>query len=87
MCSQSCVSSICRELDGARRRKWVRTRAPKPLPLDDPFRKLYVTWEVTATPHGRLEVTVTMLGYHEWTYLPGGREEGQAGEGGRGGAG
>ncbi|CAM9874092.1 unnamed protein product, partial [Sphacelaria rigidula] len=47
-----------RELDGARRRKWVRTRAPKPLPLDDPFRKLYVTWEVTATPHGRLEVTL-----------------------------
>ncbi|CAM9715643.1 unnamed protein product, partial [Sphacelaria rigidula] len=47
-----------RDLDAARRRKWIRTRAPKPLPLDDPFRELYVAWEVTATPQGRLEATL-----------------------------
>lgn len=45
-----------RELDQARRRKWIRTRAPKPLPYDDPFRPLYLVWEVTATPQGHMEV-------------------------------
>ncbi|CAN0500942.1 unnamed protein product, partial [Laminaria digitata] len=45
-----------RDLDQARRRKWIRTRAPKALPLDDPFRPLYLAWEVNVTPQGRLEV-------------------------------
>lgn len=45
-----------RDLDQARRRKWIRTRAPRPLPLDDAFRPLYLAWEVNATPQGRFEV-------------------------------
>eukprot|EP00752_Nemacystus_decipiens_P006311 g5691.t1 len=47
-----------KDLDQARRRKWIRTRAPKPLPMDDPFRPLYVAWDVDVTPQGRLEATI-----------------------------
>ncbi len=47
-----------KDLDQARRRKWIRTRAPKPLPMDDPFRPLHLTWEVGVTPQGRLEATI-----------------------------
>lgn len=47
-----------KDLDQARRRKWIRTRAPKPLPMNDPFRPLYVAWEVDVTPQGRLEATI-----------------------------
>ncbi|CAN0469082.1 unnamed protein product, partial [Hapterophycus canaliculatus] len=47
-----------RDLDQARRRKWIRTRAPKPLPMDDPFRPLYVAWQIDVTPQGRLEATI-----------------------------
>ena len=55
-----CFSSLSRrDLDQARRRKWIRTRAPKALPLDDPFRPLYLAWEVDVTPQGRLEVCGT----------------------------
>ncbi|CAM9746353.1 unnamed protein product, partial [Discosporangium mesarthrocarpum] len=45
-----------RDLDQARRRRWIRTRAPKPLPVDDPYRPLSVAWQVDVTPQGRLEV-------------------------------
>ena len=47
-----------KDLDQARRRKWIRTRAPKPLPMDDPFRPLHLAWEVGVTPQGRLEATI-----------------------------
>eukprot|EP00903_Cladosiphon_okamuranus_P017946 g16513.t1 len=47
-----------KNLDQARRRKWIRTRAPKPLPMNDPFRPLYVAWEVDVTPQGRLEAKI-----------------------------
>ena len=47
-----------RDMDQVRRRKWIRTRAPKPLPMDDPFRPLYTAWEVGVAPQGRLEVTI-----------------------------
>ena len=47
-----------KDLDQARRRKWIRTRAPKPLPMNDPFRPLYIAWEVDVTPQGRLEATI-----------------------------
>ncbi|CAN0559720.1 unnamed protein product, partial [Ectocarpus sp. 12 AP-2014] len=47
-----------RDLDQARRRKWIRTRAPKSLPMDDPFRPLYLAWAVDVTPQGRLEATI-----------------------------
>ncbi|CAM9617791.1 unnamed protein product, partial [Ectocarpus fasciculatus] len=47
-----------RDLDQARRRKWIRTRAPKPLPMDDPFRPLYLAWAIDVTPQGRLEATI-----------------------------
>ena len=47
-----------RDMDQVRRRKWIRTRAPKPLPMDDPFRPLYVAWEIGVTPQGRLEATI-----------------------------
>ena len=47
-----------RDMDQVRRRKWIRTRAPKPLPMDDPFRPLYLAWEVGVTPQGRLAATI-----------------------------
>ncbi|CAM9838681.1 unnamed protein product, partial [Ectocarpus fasciculatus] len=47
-----------RDLDQARRRKWIRTRAPKPLPMDDPFRPLHLAWQIDVTPQGRLEATI-----------------------------
>ncbi|CAM9605202.1 unnamed protein product, partial [Scytosiphon promiscuus] len=47
-----------RDLDQARRRKWIRTRAPKPLPLNDAFRPLYIAWQIDVTPQGRLEATI-----------------------------
>ncbi|CAM9455743.1 unnamed protein product [Ectocarpus sp. 4 AP-2014] len=47
-----------RDLDQARRRKWIRTRAPKPLPMNDPFRPLHLAWQIDVTPQGRLEATI-----------------------------
>ena len=44
--------------DQCRRRRWIRTRAPKPLPMNDPFRPLYLAWQVDVTPQGRLEATI-----------------------------
>ena len=47
-----------RDVDQVRRRRWIRTRAPKPLPMDDPFRPLHLAWEVGVTPEGPLEATI-----------------------------
>lgn len=47
-----------KDLDQARRRKWIRTRAPKPLPMNDPFRPLHLAWQIDVTPQGRLEATI-----------------------------
>lgn len=55
---------VCvRDLDQARRRKWIRTRAPRPLALDNPFRPLSLAWEVNATPQGRFEVRVCIKAF------------------------
>jgi len=35
-----------RSLDMVRRRRWIRARAPKPLPLHDPVRPLIIVWDV-----------------------------------------
>ncbi|KAG5176382.1 hypothetical protein JKP88DRAFT_265414 [Tribonema minus] len=46
-----------KDLDQARRRRWIRTRAPRPLPLNDPHRPLELVWEVGVTPQGGLLAT------------------------------
>ncbi len=48
-----------RDFDQARRRRWVRTRAPRPLPLEDPHRPLDLVFDVQVTPQGRLEAKAT----------------------------
>jgi hypothetical protein len=40
-------------LDCARRRRWLRTRAPTPPDLDDPARPLSVVWDVQSLESGR----------------------------------
>ncbi|CAM9261100.1 unnamed protein product, partial [Phaeothamnion confervicola] len=49
-------SRTYRDLDTVRRRCWIRTRAPKPLPLNSPHRPLYLVWQVDVTPQGRLQL-------------------------------
>ncbi len=44
------------DFDQARRRRWIRTRAPCPLPLEDPHRPLDLVLDIQATLQGRLEV-------------------------------
>eukprot|EP00624_Nannochloropsis_granulata_P003224 evm.model.NODE_26333_length_6330_cov_16.381674.2 len=47
-----------RDMDGVRRRRWIRTRVPLPPALDDPTRPLSVAWRVNLLPDGRTELSV-----------------------------
>eukprot|EP01084_Bolivina_argentea_P267506 454090_1 len=59
-----------RDFDQARRRRWIRTRAPCPLPLEDPHRPLDLVLDVQVTPQGRLEVkassTICIINETRW---------------------
>ncbi len=59
-----------RDFDQARRRRWIRTRAPRPLPLEDPHRPLDLVFDVQVTPQGRLEVqalsTICIVNETRW---------------------
>lgn len=45
-------------LDCVRRRRWVRTRVPKPAPLEDPTRPLTLFWEVATKANGSRSVFI-----------------------------
>ena len=47
-----------REMDGVRRRRWIRTRVPLPPAMDDPTRPLAVAWTVNLGSDGRTELSV-----------------------------
>ncbi len=59
-----------RDFDQARRRRWIRTTAPCPLPLEDPHRPLDLVLDVQVTPQGRLEVkassTICIINETRW---------------------
>eukprot|EP01041_Mallomonas_annulata_P001683 gene1683-3255_t len=56
-------------LDYARRRRWVRTRVPRPAPIDDPTRPLTVFWDVTTKSNGSKSVLIRS-GYQVVNYMP-----------------
>jgi hypothetical protein len=45
--------------DGVRRRRWVRTRVPKPPDINDPNRPIFLVWEVNLQPDGRTHLGVS----------------------------
>lgn len=52
------IKRTYRDMDGVRRRRWIRTRIPVPPPMDDPTRPLAVAWRVALLPDGRTELGV-----------------------------
>lgn len=52
------IKRTYRDMDGVRRRRWIRTRISVPPPVDDPTRPLAVAWRVALLPDGRTELAV-----------------------------
>jgi hypothetical protein len=52
------IKRTYREMDGVRRRRWIRTRVPLPPAIDDPTRPLSVVWRVALLPDGRTELSL-----------------------------